>query len=158
MQKLSQFKQTFTGIPLKSNEKRNKRKNAQNAKKRKKQRLDKRCKDVYEKIVMSLPLKEDITFSIENDVSKHSLNIEAMTCDVTSHDSKALVELKERGVFSRPVWNLFSNLVPPIVQNKICSLLLPNEDGLVIDEDDTDDYSDDRKNEDSNESETDAES
>ena len=81
-----------------------------------------------------------------------------MACDGTSHDSKALVELKERGVLSRPAWNLLSNLVPPIVQNKICSLLFLNKDGLVIDEDDTDDYSDDSKNEDSNESETDAES
>ena len=100
---------------------------------------------------------EDTTFSMENDVSKHILNIEAMACDVTSHDSKVLVKLKERGVFSRSAWNLLSNLVPPIVQNKICSLLFPNEDGLVIDGDDTDDDSDDSENEDSNESETDSE-
>ena len=148
----------FTGIPLKSNEKRNKRKNVQKAKKRKKQRLDKRCKDVYEKTVMSLPLQEDTSFSMEHDISKHGLNIEAMACDVISHDSKALVELKERGVFSRSAWNLLSNLVSPIVQNKICSLLFPNEDGLVLIEDDTDDDSDDSDNEDSNESETDSES
>ena len=74
VQTLSEFKQTFTGIPLKSNEKRM----AKKLKREKKQRLDKRCEDVYEKIVMSLPLKEDITFSMEDDVSKHSLNIEAM--------------------------------------------------------------------------------
>ena len=78
--------------------------------------------------------------------------------NVTSHDSKARVELKERGVFSRPAWNLVSNLVPPIVQNKICSLLFPDEDGLVIDEDDTDDNRDNSENDDSNESETDSES
>ena len=111
-----------------------------------KQRLDKRCKDIYEKIVMSLPLQEDISFSMEHDISKHGLNIEAMACDFTSHDSKAPVELKERGVFSRPAWNLLSNLVPPIVQNNICSLLFPNEDGLVVNEDDTDDDSDDSEN------------
>ena len=115
VQNLSQIKQMFTSIPLKSNEKRKKRKNVQKAKKRKKQRLDKRCKDVYEKIVMSLPLQEDTSLSMEHDISKHGLNIKAMACDVTSHDSKALVELKERGVFSRPAWNLLSNLVPPIV-------------------------------------------
>ena len=109
VQKLFQFKQMFTGIPLKNIEKRNKRKNGPQAKKRKKRRLDKRCKDVYKKIVMSLPLKEDTTFSMENDVSKCSLNIEAMACNVTSHDPKVLVELKERGVFSRPAWNLLSN-------------------------------------------------
>ena len=145
MQKLSQFKQTFTSIPLKSDEKRNKRKNVQKAKKRKK--AETRCKDVYEKIVMSLLLKENTTFSMKNDVSKHSLNIEAMACDVTSHDSKAPVELKERGVFIRPAWNLLTNLVPSIVQKKICALLFPNEDGLVIDEDDTDDDSADSENE-----------
>ena len=39
-----------------------------------------------------------------------------MACDVTLYDSKALVELKERGVFSSPAWNLLSNLVPPIVK------------------------------------------
>ena len=130
----------------------------QKAKKREKQRLDKRYKDVYEKIVMSLPLQEDTSFSMEHDISKHDLNIEVMAYDVTSHDSKALVELKERGVFSRPAWNLLSNLVPPIVYNKICSLLFPNEDGPVINEDDTDDDSDDSENEDCNESETDSES
>ena len=144
----------LTGIPLKSNEKRNKRKNVQKAKTRKNQRLNKRCKDVYEKIVMSLPLQEDTSFSMEYDISKHGLNIEAKACDVTSHDSKAQVELKERGVFSRPAWNLLSNLVPPIVQNKICSLLFPNEDGLIINEDDADDDSNDSENEDSNEIET----
>ena len=52
--------------------------------------------------LLSLPLKENTTFSVENDVSKYSLNIEAMACDVMSHDSKAIVELKGRGVFSRP--------------------------------------------------------
>ena len=127
-------------------------------KREKKQRLDKRCKNVYEKIVMSLPLQEDTSFSMEHDISKHGLNIKAMVCDVTSHDSKALVELKERGVFSRPAWNLLSNLVPPIVHNKICSFLFPNEDGLVINEDDTNDDSDESENEDSKESETDSES
>ena len=44
------------------------------------------------------------------------------------------------------------------MQNKICSLLFPNEDGLVIDEDHTDDDSDDSENEDSNETETHSES
>ena len=109
-------------------------------------------------IVIALPLKEDTTFSMENDVSRHSVNIEAMACDATSHDSKALAELKQRGVFSRLAWNLLSKMVPPIVQNKVCFLLFPNEDGLIIDEDDTDDDSDDSEHEDSNESETDSES
>ena len=51
-----------------------------------------------------------------------------------------------------------SNLVLPIVQNEICSLLFPNEDCVVIDEDDTYDDSDDSENEDGNGSETDSES
>ena len=68
--------------------------------------------------LLSLPLMEDITFSTQNDVSKHSPNIEAMACHVTSHDSKALIELKERRVFSRPAWNLLSKLVPPIAKTK----------------------------------------
>ena len=56
-------------------------------------------------------------------VAKAQIDVEAAACEINAHDSPALVELLNNGIFSRQASNLLTNCVPFVVQNRISTLM-----------------------------------
>ena len=106
---------------MKSAARRNKRKNKDRANQRKKQRLTERFESVYKRTAAPWPTYLGNT--MEENVAKAQIDVEAAACEINAHESPALVELLNNEIFSRQVWNFLTNCVPFVVQNRISTLM-----------------------------------